>query len=223
MENLLKVAMNEIGEREIKGSQHNQRILQYAKEANFENIKDDETAWCSVFMNWVAKQAGLQTSNSAMARSWLNVGFDVRDPEPGDVVVFWRDSRSSHFGHVGIYLGYSLDAKRIYVLGGNQSDSVSVSAYPTERLLGFRRLTNKTSLKLPPSPIRKGQKGSHVVQLQDALKVLGFNSGTSDGDFGPKTQSALENLQSTNSELNITGIYNSETKAFMEKLLANKN
>lgn len=223
MKNLLTVAINEIGVKEIKGSKHNERILQYAREANFSWIKDDETAWCSVFLNWVAKQAKLETSNSAAARSWLNVGFEVKNPEPGDVVIFWRENISSHFGHVGIYLGYSKDGSRVYVLGGNQGDSVSISAYSASRILGFRRLSNSSNVVLPPSPLRKGQKGNNVVKLQNALKTLGFNAGTSDGDFGPKTKSAVMELQATNPDLSITGIYNAETKAFMEELLANKN
>ncbi len=223
MKNLLTVAINEIGVKEIKGSKHNERILEYAKESHFSWVKDDETAWCSIFLNWVAKQAGLVTSKSAAARSWLNVGFEVQNPEPGDVVVFWRKSLSSHFGHVGIYLGYSSDGSRVYVLGGNQGDSVSISGYGADRILGFRRLTSASSTSLPPSPLRKGSKGANVVKIQDALKTLGFNPGTSDGDFGPRTKAALEQLQATSLDLSVTGIYNAETKKFMEELLADKN
>ncbi|KAA5822295.1 TIGR02594 family protein [Algibacter amylolyticus] len=222
MKNLLNVAVNEVGVTEIKGMQHNKRILEYAEQSFFSWIKDDETPWCSVFINWVAKQAGLDTSKSAAARSWQTVGFETQDPEPGDIVVFWRESINSHLGHVGIYLGFSKDGTRIYVLGGNQGDAVSISAYPTNRVLSFRRLTNTGNAKLPPSPLRKGSKGNNVVKLQNALKVLGFNPGTSDGSYGNKTENAIKQLQSTNDKLNITGIYNASTKKYMETLLANK-
>ncbi|MEP3837660.1 MAG: TIGR02594 family protein [Algibacter sp.] len=222
MKNLLNVAINEVGITEIKGIEHNKRILEYAEQSFFSWIKDDETPWCSIFINWVAKQAGLDTSKSAAARSWQTVGFETQDPEPGDIAVFWRDSINSHLGHVGIYLGFSKDGTRIYVLGGNQGDAVSISAYPTDRVLSFRRLTNTGSAKLPPSPLRNGSKGNNVVKLQNALKVLGFNPGTSDGRYGNKTENAIKQLQSTNSKLNITGIYNASTKKYMETLLANK-
>ncbi|WAC03466.1 TIGR02594 family protein [Lacinutrix neustonica] len=222
MKNLLQVAINEFGIKEIKGPRHNQRIIKYAQDSKFTWINDDETAWCSTFMNWVAIQAGLQHSKSASARSWLNVGFETQNPEPGDVVVFWRDSINSQFGHVGIYLGYAKDQSRIYVLGGNQGDAVSISAYPAARLLSFRRLTNTTAVRLPASTLEKGSRGSHVVAIQNALKVTGYNPGTSDGIFGIKTQQALERLQSTSPHIKNTGIYNSETKKLMESLLANK-
>jgi len=39
---------------------------------------------------------------------------------------------------VGFFQGYDDDGN-IKVLGGNQSDSVSVQSYPSSRLLGFRR------------------------------------------------------------------------------------
>ncbi|GAA4237567.1 hypothetical protein GCM10022291_24650 [Postechiella marina] len=222
MKNLLNVAINEVGVTEIKGLKHNKRILEYAEQSYFSWIKDDETPWCSVFLNWVAKEAGLSTSKSAAARSWQNVGFETQEPEPGDIVVFWRDNINSHLGHVGIYLGFSKDGNRVYVLGGNQGDAVSISAYPTNRVLSFRRLTNTGNSKLPPSPLRKGSKGTNIVKLQNALKVLGFNPGTSDGDYGNKTESAIKQLQSTNNSLKITGIYNAQTKDYMQTLLANK-
>ncbi|MGJ8745243.1 TIGR02594 family protein [Polaribacter sp.] len=222
MKNLLEVAINEFGVKEIKGPQHNNRIIKYAHESNLTWINDDETAWCSTFINWVALQAGLTNSKSAAARSWLNVGFETNTPEPGDIVVFWRESIHSHLGHVGIYMGYSIDQSRIYVLGGNQGDAVSISAYPAARLLSFRRLTNSSSTSLPNSPIRKGARGAEVISIQNALKILGFNPGTSDGIFGDKTANAIKQLQSTNSSFTISGIYNADTKKLMETLLADK-
>jgi len=44
MKNLLTVAINELGIKEIRGNDHHQRILQYAKDSFFNWIADDETA-----------------------------------------------------------------------------------------------------------------------------------------------------------------------------------
>ena len=41
-------------------------------------------------------------------------------------------------GHVGFYVG--LHEEDIMILGGNQSNSVSLKMYPKEILLGVRRL-----------------------------------------------------------------------------------
>lgn len=220
MKNILHYAINEIGVTEVIGKKHNQQILNYAKEAGFTTVKDDETAWCSIFLNWIAKKCGLNGSNKMDARSWLNVGITVTKPEPGDVVVYWRESISSWKGHVGIFLGFSIDGTRIYTLGGNQGNAVSISAYSANEVLGFRRLTNSSRvIKLPNAILKRGSKGNEVVLLQDVLKILGYEVGTSDGDFGPKTENALKLLQSTNKDLNVSGIYDEATKAFINELL----
>lgn len=222
MKNLLSVAINEIGVKEISGSQHSKRILEYAKESGFAWVNDDETPWCSIFLNWVAKKAGLKQSSSASARSWLNIGESITNPEPGDVVVYYRGNINSWQGHVGIFMGFSMDGSRIYTLGGNQMDSVSISAYGTDKLLGFRRLNPTRSPSLPKPILKKGSKGAEVIKLQDILKFLGYEVGTSDGDFGPKTERGLMLLQSTNSQANINGIYNEQTSDYIKVLIEDK-
>ena len=51
----------------------------------------------------------------------------------------FKRGNSSWQGHVAFYLGET--AGRIYVLGGNQSNSVSVTSYPKSKLLGYRTPT----------------------------------------------------------------------------------
>ena len=46
----LKIALGELGEKEIKGSQHNERILEYQETTGL-NFGSDEIAWCSIFAN----------------------------------------------------------------------------------------------------------------------------------------------------------------------------
>ena len=94
MEQLLKIAFGELGTEEIAGNENNPEVLKYASEPGIKGITNDEIPWCSTFVNRVAWKAGLQISGKANARSWLNVGTKVTSPEPGDVVVFWRESPS---------------------------------------------------------------------------------------------------------------------------------
>ena len=222
MSNLITIASAEIGTKEISGSTHNKKIINYAREAGFTNIKDDETPWCSVFMNWVAKKAGLETTQMATARSWLNVGIPITVPEPGDIVIFWRENMLSYKGHVGIFMGYSHSGDRIYCLGGNQSNMVSITAYSAAQLLGFRRLRS-SSATLPKANLKEGNTGREVIELQDSLKQLGFNCGTSDGIFGPKTREALQQFQSTIDGLEINGISNAKTRKALAEVLKSRN
>ena len=60
-----------------------------------------------------------------MARSWEKFGDAVDQPRLGDIVVFWRVSRSSGKGHVGFYM--QQNAGTITILGGNQNTDEAVS------------------------------------------------------------------------------------------------
>lgn len=219
MEHLLKIAFNELGTQEIEGDEHNPEVLKYAKDTKIAGITTDEIAWCSTFVNWVAWKCGLQISGKANARSWLSVGTKVTVPEPGDVVVYWRDSPQSWKGHVGFFLGFSLDKKRVYTLGGNQGNRVSVSAYRTENVLSFQRLAPSKQIIVPDPTLKRNSKGPAVVALQDALKLLSINVGTSDGDFGKKTENGIKELQTRQPNLTIDGVYNAETRDLLESLL----
>ena len=216
MEQLLKIAFGELGVEEIVGDKHNPEVLKYAKETGIAGVTTDEIAWCSTFVNWVAMKAGLKYTGKANARSWLNAGTKVTVPEPGDIVVFWRESPQSWKGHVGIFLGVSTDKKRVYCIGGNQGNRVSVSAYRIENVLSYRRLTNSKQLIIPDPILKRGNSGPAVVALQDALKLLSINIGTSDGDFGEKTEKGIKELQTRKPNLAITGIYNAETRDLLE-------
>ncbi len=221
MDKLFKIAVAELGQKEVQGSGNNPAIVNYAREAGFDWVNDDETPWCSIFLNWVAMKAGLARSKQVNARSWLLVGQHTdASPLPGDVVVFWWGSPTSWEGHVGIFLGFSHNGAKVYCLGGNQGNQVSISAYPRDTVLGFRRLAATPGMiDIPDAPLRRGDRGDAVKALQDALKAAGIDCGTSDGDFGPLTETAVKQLQSMKYGLTIDGIYNENTRNFLLEIL----
>lgn len=219
MEKILKIAAGELGIREFPGPDHNPRIIKYAHDVGLRWVNDDETPWCSIFMNWVAWKSGFERSGKANARSWLEVGFEVLEPEPGDIVLLWREDPNGILGHVGLFLGYSQSGDRIYILGGNQQNAVSISAFETIRLLQFRRLT-KEDIRLTTKVLRVGDRGPEVATLQDTLKMAGFNCGTSDGFFGPNTEKAVKELQAYSiGHLIIDGVFGPETKEYLKNLI----
>lgn len=218
MEQLLKIAFAELGTEEIVGDNDNPEVLKYAKDTGIKGITSDEIPWCSTFVNWVAWKAGQQYSKKANARSWLNVGQKVTSPEPGDIVVFWRESPESWKGHVGFFLGVSPDRKRVYCLGGNQGNRVSVSAYRINTVLSYQRLAPIDKFVIPDPVLQIGSRGKQVVALQDSLKMLNINVGTSDGAFGPRTASGVKELQTRKPDLSIDGIYNEDTRMLLESL-----
>jgi len=134
---LVEIALAEYGAKEILGSQHNMDIVTYAKYSGFDWVNDDETPWCSIFLNYVALKSKMERTKKANARSWLDVGIEVNHPETSDIVIFKRGN-SDWQGHVGIFINQEDDFIR--VLGGNQGNEVNISTYNAKKVLGFRRL-----------------------------------------------------------------------------------
>lgn len=132
-----QIAMREMetGVDEVPGPEgHNPRIVEYHQATSLK-ATDDETPWCSAFVNWCMLKAGVPRTNSAAARSWLRWGQNLDAPRTGCVVVFSRLSNPSS-GHVAFFEQTRGD--RVLVLGGNQSNQVNISSYPATRLLGYR-------------------------------------------------------------------------------------
>ena len=144
----LTVAREYLGEKEIAGSRHNPVIQDFFKRVTGQAYSD-ETAWCAAFVGGVLDEAGLPHTGELLARSYLKYGDVVAEPRVGDIVVFWRGSPNSWQGHVAFFLG--LDGDRVRVLGGNQSDAVTVATYPESRVLGYRRPAGQAPA-VPPQP-----------------------------------------------------------------------
>lgn len=218
MINQLKIAFAELGTTEVKGKNHNPRIIAYAKEIGMTWVNDDETPWCSIFANWVCRQSKLPMSNASNARSWVQVGETTQTPSPGDVVVFWRGSINSWEGHVGFFLGFSNDLSKVFCIGGNQGNSVSVEAFGSEKVLRFQKLSVQSVSQVPKPVLKRGSKGAEVFKLQKFLNSNGYNCGDPDGDFGPKTETSLKVFQADNS-LPVDGVCNAKNTARMESIL----
>lgn len=123
-----------IGTKEIPGKQHNSKILGWLR-----SLKawwaEDETPWCGTFVAHCLQQAGLPVAqNWFRAKDWASYGSNLRSTHvaPGAILVFAREGG----GHVGFYDGE--DASFFYVLGGNQSNSVSVMKLAKARCIAIR-------------------------------------------------------------------------------------
>jgi uncharacterized protein (TIGR02594 family) len=131
----LRRARLEIGQREISGSRHNLRILSWWELAKLP-FRDDETPWCAGFVGAMLEDCGIKSTRSGMARSYEKWGQPC-EPIPGAVVTFWRGSKSSGSGHVGFVTGRD-QYGNVMVLGGNQSNAVSIAPFDTARVTSYR-------------------------------------------------------------------------------------
>lgn len=132
----LIIAISQFGIKGALGSAHNPRILKYFSDIGHAWVQDDETAWCAAFVNWCLLRAGMPHTGKLNARSFLKYGVETVKPQLGDIVVLWRISPTSAYGHVGFYI--TEQQNTVYILGGNQSNAVNVTAFPKSQVLGYR-------------------------------------------------------------------------------------
>ena len=130
----LLLALKELsrGVAEIPGAPADARIALYLASVN--QPGSDEIPWCSAFVNWSIVEAGGVGTGKPNARSWLAWGKETLLPQLGCIAVFRRGTGWQ--GHVG----FVLDAHGpiVTLLGGNQSDRVSVTHASAAELLGYR-------------------------------------------------------------------------------------
>ena len=137
-------ARQESGQAGVPGPGANPRVVEFLRSTDGgADASNDETFWCSAFVNWVMIQAGYEGTNSLAARSWWKWNGGTREDNPrlGSIVVFKRFDQGTWdvFGHVGFFV--RRDGDDIFVLGGNQGNAVNISSYPadgaTHKLLGY--------------------------------------------------------------------------------------
>lgn len=131
------IAQRFVGLKEVVGQMHNPQLMAMLK-LDSDWPDRDEVPWCSAFVNYVCWLMRLPRSKSLMAQSWLNIGhmINIEDAKPGfDIVIL---DRLNGKGHVGFYAGHF---SSVYILGGNQNDSVSLAPYKLDDVLGIRRLS----------------------------------------------------------------------------------
>ena len=126
----MDIARGQMGQKEIAGARDNTRIVDYHKSTSL-RAGDDETPWCSSFVNWTLERAGHRGTDSAAAISWKHWGNKVDGlgkAKEGDVVVLHQRGRPSSKGnHVAFFTGKGDGS--VTLLGGNQSDQVKKSTY----------------------------------------------------------------------------------------------
>lgn len=153
---ILIEALKTYGTVEKPGPGSNPSILKWAEDVGLDRVyKSDATAWCGLWMAYVAKQAGWDDPvNPLWARNWLNFGTPQKVAMLGDVLIFSRGNS----GHVGLYVGE--DGSAFHVLGGNQSDQVMIRRISKSRLLGIRRCPWRVNQPNSVRVVRLGASGS---------------------------------------------------------------
>lgn len=129
----IKEAVKHIGTREIPGAKHEPKILAWWKAIKRGGIKSDEVPWCAAFVGGCLEAVGIRSSRYESAKSYMAWGVTLSRPVYGCIAVFSRKGG----GHVGFVVG-SDGAGRLLILGGNQSNAVTIAPIEGSRAIGYR-------------------------------------------------------------------------------------
>ena len=134
----MREARRFMGLKEIAGAKSNPTIMGWAKRlggwvANY--FTNDDIPWCGLAVaHWIGVTLPSEPlpTNPLSALAWAKFGSAQSVPALGAVMVFGRKGG----GHVGFYVGE--DPACYHILGGNQSNSVSITRIEKGRLEAIR-------------------------------------------------------------------------------------
>lgn len=182
-------AWADLGVAEFPGSRSNPRVMDYYRLAGNSGIGDDAVPWCAAFVGACLERAHVTCSRSLAARSYLSWGKALDQPEPGCIVVLSRGQDPSA-GHVGFLAGVT--ASKVFLLGGNQGDAVSVASFERGRVLGYRLpatsiLPNGAGERddTDPPPVSLAASSDDEAFAVALAAVLEFEGGYTDDPFDP--------------------------------------
>jgi hypothetical protein len=147
----LAVAIGELkaGAGEVGGNNKGPSVKKYLAPAGL----DEGNPWCASFVSWCYLQAvggdkhampfpyspgARNLLKEFVAQGWAYDPSTHYQPQPGDIVVWWREKLSGWLGHVGFV--HSLKDGMLYTIEGNKSPNVQGFSYVFSRmnkLLGF--------------------------------------------------------------------------------------
>jgi uncharacterized protein (TIGR02594 family) len=146
----LSIARSYLGIKEIVGNKNNPTITKMFARVGHPEVKNDETAWCAAFVGSCLIEAGLNAPNSLWALDYADYGHKLTTPLLGCIGVKRR--YNPHGKVIGGHVFFIAAASKTWVwaLGGNQNNSVSISAVPRESVIALRW---PSGVQIPSKPL----------------------------------------------------------------------
>ncbi len=183
----LVLAWEDLGIAETPGPRHTERVVRYYADVGHAQVADDETAWCAAFLGSCLERAGVPSTRSLLARSYLAWGEPAAAASPGTIAVLSRGNDPA-LGHVAFVVGST--PTDLILLGGNQSDAVTVDLFPRTRLLALRWPSTAAAGSPPviPEAERREAIGGQTpdATFEHALThILQMEGGWADDPYDP--------------------------------------
>jgi uncharacterized protein (TIGR02594 family) len=130
-----------LGVKEVKGDEQHPTLEAMAHALSLMNFQDDRDPWCTLFIAHCLKTALPDEplpKHLIWSRAYAKWGIPLKKPVRGCVVVTWRGkSAAEDLGHAFFYLS-DAGPRHMKGIGGNQSDSVSVTqTHRKDRVIGY--------------------------------------------------------------------------------------
>jgi hypothetical protein len=219
---IISLAASQIGTVEKPNNEVLYNTVYYGRRVN-----GSAYAWCCTFVWWLFYalgesklfyDGGKTASCTTLMNHHKSKGeFVTGGYKPGDLALFSWSGNKSVAEHIGII--ESASGSSVTTIEGNTSLSSNTNGGGV-----MRRVRNislvigavRPAYEAQDKPVlKKGSKGELVRELQTRLNSLGFNCGTVDGDFGPKTDSAVRAFQKA-AKIGVDGIVGPQTWAALE-------
>lgn len=168
---------------------------------------------CRGFTAWLVRQVGLDlsgqgaTSQYNTAANWIKRGPVSEMPDCVCCVFRKKGNKMEHTGmHLGggVVVDCSVNVRSVGMSGWTHY-AIPAGLYNEEDI----------PVETVKPVLRKGSRGTAVVELQEILTMCGYDCGTVDGVFGTKTLEAVKLFQENN-DLDPDGIVGSKTWAALE-------
>lgn len=136
---LYAAAQRYLGIAEVDGPASHPLIAQWiAQAATWLDRDDSKTAWCGCFRGALGYQTATGVpKDHYRAAAWLRWGRAIEPSrcEQGDTIIL--DRKGGH--HVALLDRFSPDLRTVWLLGGNQSNKVSIARFDARLIIGLRR------------------------------------------------------------------------------------
>lgn len=159
----LPIASGLIGLHE--GADGAERIKALFADAGHPEVTSGEVAWCAAFVGACLERSGTTSTRSLLARSYLEWGEPRAIAPIGAVAVLSRPPDPAA-GHVAFLVGET--SSSVLLLGGNQSDGVSIASFAKSRVLGYRWPAAPPAKPAPSTPVAPAFEAAlvHVLEME---------------------------------------------------------
>lgn len=147
----MDAAWSHIGVHETAGNKATAEIVGMYAAAGHPEVVSDEVPWCAAFVGACLQASSLPNTGSLLARSYLDYGSKLDEPQVGAIAVLKRGAPPS--GHVGFVTGWG--DGRIRLLGGNQGDKVCEASFRYDDVIGFRWPPVAATKTMQAAPLTK--------------------------------------------------------------------